>query len=165
MKYTLSENGQITLRDYYTLSLLFIFFNMYSSSCTGGPGRIKVYKKPNLKCIKVPLSIYKGPDCTYSQFLFYWITKNQIDHLVKRRSIKGVIFFSLSCRKSKEWWLIYGLTSVKGLSLVPCNSISEQVTRTSQCLFSDTLLTHILIRHPKATCTFVLGQPFVSRII
>ena len=116
MKYTLSENGQITLRDYYTLSLLFIFFNMYSSSCTGGPGRIKVYKKPNLKCIKVPLSIYKGPVCTYSQFLFYWITTNQIDHLVKRGSIKGFIFFSLSCRKSKRRWLISGPPSMKGLS-------------------------------------------------
>ena len=117
MKYTLSENGQITLRDYYTLSLLFIFFNMYSSSCTGGPGRIKVYKKPNLKCIKVPLSIYKGPVCTYSQFLFYWITTNQIDHLVKRGNIKGVIFFAMSWRKSKKRRLIFGPPGMNGLSL------------------------------------------------
>merc|ERR1711911_442935 len=52
--------------------LYFIFFSiMYSSSCTGSPGRIKVYKTPNLQCIKVPSSMYKRPDCTNYQFLVY----------------------------------------------------------------------------------------------
>ena len=41
-------------------------------------------------------------------YFCYWITTNQIDHLVKRGSIKGVIFFSLSCRKSNKRWFISG---------------------------------------------------------
>ena len=49
-------------------------------------------------------------------YFCYWITTNQIDHLVKRRSIKGVIFFSCrSCRKSKTRWLISGPPGMKGL--------------------------------------------------
>ena len=51
---------------------------MYSSSCTGSPGRTKVYKKPNLQCIKVPSSMYKRPDCTNSQSLVYNIFSHNI---------------------------------------------------------------------------------------
>ena len=51
-------------------------------------------------------------------YFCYWITTNQIDHLVKRGSIKGVIFFSCrSCRKSKKRWLISGPPIVKGLNI------------------------------------------------
>ena len=38
--------------------------------------------------------------------------------LVKRGSIKGVIFFSLSCGKSKKRWMISGPPGMKGLMLV-----------------------------------------------
>ena len=68
LKYTLSENGLITHRDFYTLSILFLFSIMYSNSCTGSPGRIKVYKKPNLQCLTIVLKTWLY---TNSQFLVY----------------------------------------------------------------------------------------------
>ena len=49
-------------------------------------------------------------------YFCYWITTNQIDHLVKRGSIKGVIFFAMSWRKSKKRRLIFGPPGVNGLS-------------------------------------------------
>ena len=47
----------------------------------------------------------------------YWITTNQIDHLVKRGSIKGLIFFAMSWRKSEKRRLTFGPPGMNGLSL------------------------------------------------
>ena len=43
------------------------------------------------------------------------MTTNQIHHLVKRRSIKDVILFSMSCRMSKKRLLIFGPTGANRL--------------------------------------------------
>lgn len=50
LKFTLSEDCQITHMDMHKLSLLF-FSIMYST--TGSLGRIKVYEKPNLLNIEI----------------------------------------------------------------------------------------------------------------
>ena len=50
-------------------------------------------------------------------YFCYWITTNQIDHLVKRGSIKGLIFFAMSWRKSKKRRLIFGPPGMNGLRL------------------------------------------------
>ena len=50
-------------------------------------------------------------------YFYYWITTNQIDHLVKRGSIKGLIFFSMTWRKSEKRRLIFGPPGMNGLTL------------------------------------------------
>ena len=60
-----------------------------------------------------PVNIFKK-HISYPYFC-YRITTSEIDLLVKRGSIKGVIFFAMSRRKSKKRRLIFGPPGVNGL--------------------------------------------------
>ena len=66
---------------------------------------------------------------TFAIHFWYWITINQIHHLVKRGSLKDVIFFCMSCRKSRTRCLTYGPTGVKGLRGTKRNTSSNLLLR------------------------------------
>ena len=56
-------------------------------------------------------------------YFCYWITRNQIDHLVKRVSIKAVIFFAMSWRKLKKRRLIFRPPGMNGLIFISIANI------------------------------------------